>query len=104
MLKSKIKKIECIRYSSLFIRKKELDFVKTSLIINEEKVITSNQKGMSELQYRLGLYMDNDNLLRLKGRLQNSGLEFQTKYPIYLDKDSYLTHLFIMECHQHGCV
>ena len=33
MLKSKIKKIECIRYSSLFITKKELDFVKTSWII-----------------------------------------------------------------------
>ena len=47
----------------------------------------------------LGLYNDNDGILRVKGRLEYSDWDYESKYPIYLDKGSYLTILFIIDVH-----
>ncbi|XP_044183283.1 uncharacterized protein LOC122963962 [Acropora millepora] len=52
------------------------------------------------LKYQLGLYTDDNGLLRCKGRLQNATIPFNAKYPILLPADHYLTALIIHDCHK----
>ena len=37
--------------------------------------------------------------MRVKGRLENSLLPYSCKYPILLNRDSYLTELIVLKCH-----
>ena len=59
----------------------------------------NNPKRLKELDYALHLFYDDQGILRLKGRLQNTNKKFDEKYPIFLDKDSYFTNLVILDCH-----
>ena len=52
------------------------------------------------LKKQLGLYADNNGLLRCKGRLQNATIPFSAKYPILLPADHYLTARIIDDCHK----
>ena len=52
------------------------------------------------LKNQLGLYTDDNGLLRCKGRLQNATIPFNAKYPILLPADHYLTALIIHDCHK----
>jgi hypothetical protein len=55
---------------------------------------------LKELTHQLGLYEDDDKVLRCKGRLQNTTISAGAKYPIILPQNHYLTELIIRECHQ----
>ena len=47
----------------------------------------------------LGLYLDPKGVLRCRGRLQNSELEYAAKHPVLLPKTSWLSQLIILEAH-----
>ena len=57
------------------------------------------EKRVKELMYKMGLYKDEVGIYRLKGRLTNSDLHENTKFPIYLDQNSYFTELIVFSCH-----
>ena len=52
------------------------------------------------LKNQLGLYTDDNGLLRCKGRLQNATIPFNAKYPVLLPADHYLTARIIDDCHK----
>ena len=46
------------------------------------------------------MFVDKDGILRMTDRLVNSSLQPDAKFPILLEKDSYLTDLIILDCHK----
>ena len=61
---------------------------------------SSGRIRFESLKNQLGLYTDDNGLLRCKGRLQNATIPFNAKYPILLPADHYLTALIIHDCHK----
>ena len=49
---------------------------------------------------QLNLIMDNDGLIRAKGRLSYSDLTYDTKFPILIPSRNLVTTLIIKECHK----
>ena len=47
----------------------------------------------------LAPFLDNDGLLRVRGRLDNSGLSFDEKHPLIIPEKSHLANLFIQHTH-----
>ena len=68
-------------------------------IINEQKETFVDEKLMKGLSNSLGIYKDDDGILKLRGRLAESDLEISAKFPIFLSRKSYFTELIILECH-----
>ena len=87
-------------YDTPYLQFAELEHAKQLWILNEQKSIIKDKRYMKEVHHSLGIYKDEEGLLRLRGRLQHSELEHEAKYPIYLDKNSYLTRLLILDCHE----
>lgn len=55
----------------------------------------------------LGLFVDNDMLIRCRGRIHNSALPYESKHPILLAKHHWLTRLVVRDAHHetlHGGV
>lgn len=70
----------------------------------EELIILSvqskiDQKNLTNPERQLGLYKDEQGLVRCKGRLNNSDLNVETRNPILLPRDHPLTTLVIRQCH-----
>ena len=70
----------------------------------EELIILSvqsqlDQKNLTNPEKQLGLYKDEQGLVRCKGRLNNSDLNVETRNPILLPRDHPLTTLVIRQCH-----
>ena len=56
---------------------------------------------------QLNLYLDDEDLLRCRGRLQYTDLPYDAKFPILMPKDNYLTTLIVQSMHKtvmHGGV
>ena len=56
---------------------------------------------------QFGLFKDSDGVWRCGGRLENSEMPPDSKHPVFLDKDHYLTSLIVRDCHtrvKHGGV
>ena len=75
-------------------------------IENAEKVLIKDvQETLREradferLSRQLGIVNDESGLLVCQGRLANSDLDIQAKYPIILPRESLLTELIINDCH-----
>ena len=97
------KKTKLISNKEIFpdeLQGSELENVKMLWIKNEQKMILINPKRVKDLEYSLGLFIDDHGILRLRGRVQNIDGDFETKFPIFLDKDSYFTDLIILDCHE----
>ena len=61
------------------------------------------EKGEFEhWEFQFGLYRDERNVWRCKGRLDKANVPLMTKHPIILDKSHHLTTLIIGECHSKG--
>ena len=82
------------------VSSEELAHCKKLWILNEQKVIYE-LKSFDNLRKSLSLYIDDDGILRLRGRLANSTCDNDFKYPIYLRNDSYFTKLLILYCHEY---
>ena len=59
-----------------------------------------NTQNYKQLQFQLGLFVDDAGVLRSRGRLSNSNLPYTTKCPALLPRNHYLTQLIIEDCHK----
>ena len=75
----------------------EIVDAETLLIKQEQSLITKSEK-FKLIKRSLNLFLDEASVLRVKGRLENSQLEFEEKFPILLN-DSHFSHLLIKKCH-----
>lgn len=68
----------------------------------ESEVLLPNKKTPKTkkpaIVQQLGLYLDDQGLIRCRGRLQNTELSYDTKFPILLPKHGLLTTLIIRTC------
>ena len=60
---------------------------------------TNTMTNLPPLVGQLGLYIDEQKLLRCRGRLKNAPLQDNTKYPVLIPKDTYLAELIIRATH-----
>ena len=65
----------------------------------EIKSIQNNENCSRQIQ-KYSPFIDNNNLLRVGGRLKYSDLNFDQKHPILLPKNSYITELIIRHYHE----
>jgi len=69
--------------------------------------LKQKQKVNFRLVSQVGLYLDNHDVLRCKGRLQYTDLPYEVKFPILILKEHYLAALIVRYMHQkvlHGGV
>ncbi|XP_047125525.1 uncharacterized protein LOC124807573 [Hydra vulgaris] len=74
------------------IRKAEILWIRTYQCDLSNKVEILNNT--------FGLFVDEDKVVRCKGRLQNSILPYNAKHPILLPSESYLSELLICQAHK----
>ena len=68
----------------------KINRAKRLLIKNEQKGFLSSNEIKAKLANNLGVFLDKNGLLRVKGRLQKSLLLYETKFPILVNKNSLL--------------
>ena len=75
--------------------------VQRSTFGDEIELLTANEavKGNSKL-VKLDPFMDENGLIRVGGRIQQSSEPFEIKHPIVLPKDHFLTHLLVRHLHE----
>ena len=64
--------------------------------IRWEQISIATDKHFENVKKQLMLFYDGEGIIRLKGRLENSYLPFDTKHPILLNRESYFTRLVIL--------
>ncbi|XP_068757821.1 uncharacterized protein [Montipora capricornis] len=52
-----------------------------------------------QMKSSLGLYRDEEGILRCRGRIGMSSLPYDTRFPILLPRSQYFTKLVILKCH-----
>ena len=68
----------------------------------QSKTLTCQEdKNIKQLGHQLGLFIDENNIVRCKGRLSNADLPYLTKFPMFIPRDHYLAQLLILDSHQH---
>ena len=70
---------------------------------NESKLHTETSKKILRtnnfLINRLGLFLDDNGLIRCRGRIHHSSLNYSSKHPVLLPKNCWFTDLVIIDCH-----
>ena len=87
------------------IKVEEIDEALFNWILLVQQEFRNNEKQMKSLNFNLGTYIDERGLIRISGRMKNADLDFCTKHPILLPKNSTLTNLIITDAHlrlKHG--
>jgi len=69
------------------------------LWIKYEQDIMSSDNKFDNKKQQLDLFMDNEGIYRLKGRLEGAHLSFDAKHPILLNHLSYFTKLVVIRAH-----
>ena len=62
-----------------------------------------NTNDFKSLKLSYGIYKDENNLLRFKGRLNKAGLTVNLRNPILLPKAGHLVNLIIQDIHIKKC-
>ena len=75
----------------------DLERAETCWIKDVQSTITEEKLG--DLKKHLGNTKDKKGIIRCYGRLNNSSLPIETKNPVLLPKNHYLTQLIIWDCH-----
>ena len=69
--------------------------------MEEIKSLKSNQlKKLPNLVKQLNLFLDDENILRCRKRLEYSDLPYEVKFPILLPNKNHYTRLLIKKCHE----
>ena len=58
-----------------------------------------NSDKYQQMKSCLGLYQDEEGILRCQGRISRLSLPYDTKFPVLLPRDHYFTKLVILKCH-----
>ena len=98
-LKEKIRNTRNIQNSpdqSLSVR--EVEAAELLWIREVQRSIAYGDK-FSQQKLSLGLFLDDKGIYRCRGRLENSALPYQAKYPALLPSKHHLTSLIVQECH-----
>ena len=66
-----------------------------------EKSILNSQK-FSQLKASLRLFADKNGLYHCSGRLKNAPLPFDSKFPVLIPEEHYVTELIIRNCHNNA--
>ena len=85
---------------------KEIDEAKCLWIRSLQETM-KNEKNLDNLKLQLGLFNDEDNVIKSKGRLGNAQLDAATRYPILLPRRHHVMKLIVEACHRkvkHGGV
>ena len=97
-----------LRFLDLFPRKVKRNYAigvdeiekGLKLWVKYEQKIVMADKEFSNKNMQLSLFFDDEGILRLKGRLENSHLPYEAKHPIFIDHRSYFTRLVILDAHE----
>ena len=65
-----------------------------------QRELYDDNKQMKWLKKNLGIYIDEQNILRCKGRFENSLLTFNERNPILLPKNGHLLLMLIRKAHE----
>ena len=97
-LKARIKKdIDNIMSGRITVE--EIKAVETLWLFDTQKRFRSLE-SFKKVEQSLGVYVDDDGLLRCRGKLGNAPVPEESKFPILLPRDSYVTDLIVRNCHQ----
>ena len=69
---------------------------------SQQKLVFKSLKASENfvsLKEQLNLFEDEQDVLRAKGRIDNSSLPYEAKNPIILDRNHGLTRLIVLDCH-----
>ena len=64
------------------------------------KTLKEGSVSKDKLIKNLGLFVDNDQIIRCRGRISNAELPYEAKHPILLPKKGQITKLIIKEAHK----
>ena len=73
---------------------------KSSFTEQLEALLKGKPLGHKDKLLPLGLFLDDNGLIRATGRLTEAPLPWTTKHPIILNSDDHSTRLFIQHCHE----
>jgi transposase InsO family protein len=79
----------------------------TSFVSETNNLLTGTSLPHSSSIYQLNPFLDSDNILRVRTRLENSGLSYDEIYPILIPSDSRIAKMIIRDIHErllHGGV
>ena len=71
-----------------------------SVWIREIQEPMKHEKNFQNLKQQLGLFSEEDDILRCKGRLGNAPLDIAACYPILLPRRHHMTRLTVEACHR----
>ena len=83
-----------------FNRGKEELAVSEVLWLREMQALLQSDVKFTQQCIQLGVFKDENDVMRCKGRLGNSPLQPSAKYPIWLPAKHHITRLIIRNCHQ----
>ena len=86
------------RMSTQWLEKAERLWVKAA-----QADLRSDSKYETSWKAQLGVFEDNNGLLRCRGRLKNSRLPYAVQFPLILPTNHYLTTLLIRQAHERVC-
>lgn len=89
--------------SNLIIAEKMLLRTMQSIHFAEDIALLKNNKSPSKKLRKLSVFIDEENIVRIGGRLSNSDLPFEVKHPILLPKRDHIINLIIKHYHVKNC-
>ena len=79
----------------------EIESARKRWIIHEQqKEATARREEFAKTKANLRIYTDEEGIMRCRGRLSNSSLPYDTKFPVYIPRRSHLAELIVKEAHQ----
>ena len=83
------------------IQEAEKVWIKKSQECNFKEIFKSLEKGeRNQMVMQLGIYKDKDGILRSEGRIKNSSLPRDTKFPKLLPPEDQFTELLVRDAHE----
>ena len=96
---NKLIRVTCFVYSFIFnckkkinkenhlrivcLKNEEIEYSQVLWLNNKQRNIRNNSKIMTDLRGNLNVFIDDDCILRVKGRFENSSLPYSCKYATY---------------------
>ena len=74
-----------------------IKMIQNSELVDAKNTITAQEK--LDIVSKLGLSLDNEQVIRCGGRLRNADLPPTANFPILLPRKHHATKLLIMKCH-----
>ena len=99
-LKARIKlgKLQLQTEENLTVKK--IENAERLWLLEIQRELTADAKYFEKLEPQLNLFQDQHGLIRYRGRLSQSTLNHDTKYPVLLPRDNYLTKLIVLGAHE----